>query len=179
MPKRKEVVLWSSLPWRLLRHGNKTSKSKSKHTPPLHGTRGDSCVEMNYGIRYATGPSHLPLIMLHHPKSPKSPQIQPALGTVVSTSWGAGSGGASVFGYPVGLDSSFTGATGATGAGWGAKFSGTTPPLRAISTLRVMNLETSQVRRESTWRSFFGVNKKWKETNFGELSDFIFWMINM
>lgn len=24
--------------------------SKSKHTPPLHGTRGDYCVEMNYGI---------------------------------------------------------------------------------------------------------------------------------
>ncbi len=104
----------------------------------------------------------------------KPPKIPPALGTV-STFWGTGSGFASVFGYPVGLDSSFTGGIGAGAifcAGWGTKFSGTTPPFRAISTLRVMNLETSQVRRESTWRFFGFKNGKGRREQ-----GTIFWMI--
>lgn len=67
--ERRSFCEVACMPWRLLRHGNKTSKSK--HTPPLHGTRGDYWLLRWNELWYTTGPSHLPTN--HAPKSPKSP----------------------------------------------------------------------------------------------------------
>ena len=92
-----------------------------------------------------------PCISVHHPAIPPAPESFAGF----AVSLGAGVRSSVAAGYAVSLAAGVAAAGAGAGLGAGAGFgAGITPsgvPRRAISTLRVINLETSQARRESTW----------------------------
>ena len=123
------------------------SKTRNKHPPQLHTMTCNNYTILHQLI--SPDPNCvLPEIPYFHSHLLPNPSL------VFAVSLGAGVGCSSVAaGYAASLAAGAGAGLGAglgAGAGFGA---GVTPslPRRAISTLRVINLETSQARRESTW----------------------------